>query len=163
MACLKLMLHCLSLSSCCTTLSSSRHASLSLHRLSSSSCCSALSSSFLCRLVVVFPLDALPSCSLVLSRRPLVVSLRQLIVASCLVVLVALPSRTLISHRIGWLLCCLSLHRPLVLLLCRPSLPWPCHHLAAVHRRGRQTLPPPPPPPPLNAVSIVHRHHSCRP
>jgi hypothetical protein len=110
--------HCLSPSSRCATLSSTRHASLLSHHLSSSSRCApchplVLSSR---RLVVASPLDAPPSCRLIasschlsLSRRTSWLLHHHLLSSSCCT---ALSS----SHRAGWLLRCLSLHRPLVLL-----------------------------------------------
>jgi len=109
--------HCLSSSSHCTTLSSTSRASLWLHHLSLSSCCAprqplVLSSR---RLVVVSPLDAPPSCPLVVLSCRLSLSCRaswllrhHLLSSSCCT---ALSS----SHRAGWLLRCLSLRRPLVL------------------------------------------------
>ncbi len=69
---------CLSPSSCCATLSSTHHASLLLRRPSSSSHCArrrplVLSS---CRLVVTLPLNAPPSCCLVVSLCRLSLSCR---------------------------------------------------------------------------------------
>ena len=112
------LLHCLLPSSCCATLSSTRRTSLLSHRLASSSHCTprcplVLSS---CRLVVVSPLDALPSrhlvvllCRLLLSRHASWLLRHHLLSSSrC----TALSS----SHRAGWwLLHCLFLRRPLVL------------------------------------------------
>ena len=111
--------HCLSPSSRCATLSSTRCTSLLSHRLSLSSLCTprrplVLSSR---RLIVASPLNAPPSrclvvlsCRLSLSHRARWLSSHHLLLSShC----TALSS----SHRAGWLLCCLSLCRPLVLLL----------------------------------------------
>ncbi len=53
------------------------------------------------------------------------------------------------SHCAGWLFRCLSLCRPLVLLLCQWSSP--CHCLAIVHHRCHQT--------PSNAAITIERHH----
>ncbi len=88
------------------------------------------------QLVLAYPLVILSL------RRPLILSSRRLVVVLPLVappthVIVAPPSHPLFepadcciascccatlstSHRAGWLLCCLSLLRPLVLSLCRP-------------------------------------------
>jgi len=87
--------HCLLPSSRCATLSSSRCTSLLSHHLSLSSCCAPRRPLILSlrRLVVALPLDVPSTCHLVVS--PLVVLSRQLVVA---------PSSLIV----------LSLHRPLV-------------------------------------------------
>jgi hypothetical protein len=99
-------------SSCCTALSSSCCAGCLLHRLSTGRPLVILSS---------YCLVMVPSCHLI---KP----------ASCHIIschpLVALLSCSLIPLA-GWLLCCLSLHHLLVLLLCQPSLP--CYCFAVVH------------------------------
>jgi hypothetical protein len=133
------------LSSCCAALLSSPcplTAPPSRCLISPAGCCVAspctalLSSShsvalvILHRLVVALPLVAPPSCPLLvlsLRRRPLVISSHQLVVA---LPPIALPSHhpltpplsALLLSCNGWLLHCLSLHHPLVLLLCRPLL-----------------------------------------
>jgi len=144
------LLHCLLPSSRCATHLSTRHASLLLHRLSSSSCCApyhplVFSS---CRLVVASPLGVLRSRPLVMM--PLVVLLRQLVVV---------PSSLVV----------LLLHHPLILSSCWlacTALSSSCHSpspmpLNASKRCCRHQTPPPPLP--LNAVSIIHRCHSCCP
>ena len=110
--------HCLSLSSHCANLSSSRRVSLLLlRRLSLSSHCAPRRPLVLSphRLVVALPLDALPSCHLIVSSCRLSLFLR----ASWLLRHHLLSSSRCTalssSHLAGWLLRCLSLCRPLVL------------------------------------------------
>jgi hypothetical protein len=118
--------HCLSPSSRCATLLSTCRVSLLLYRLSLSSCCAPrhpliLSSRWL---VVTSPHDALPSRRLIVSSCRLSLSCRA--ASRCLVAQAGCPAIIFLlssgctalssSHRAGWLLRCLSLRRPLVLL-----------------------------------------------
>ena len=110
--------HCLSPSSCCATLLSTHRASWLSHHLSSSFRCAprrplVLS---LLRLVVASHLDMPPS-------RPLVISLCRLLLScraswlSCHHLSSSSRCTALSSsHLAGWLLRCLSLRRPLILL-----------------------------------------------
>jgi len=59
-------------------------------------------------------------------------------------------------HRDGWLLLCMSLHRPLVLSSLSITNTIKCRRMLLKYRTH-------PSPPPLNAVSIVDRCHSCHP
>ena len=134
--CASCLSHCLSPFSHCDTLVSTHHASLLLHCLSLSSCCAPCHPLILSlrRLVVALPLDALPSCRLVISSCRLVLSRRaswllrhHLLSSSCCT---AVSS----SHRAGWFLHCLSLCCSLVLLL---------YSIADAIERCQTPLPPP--------------------
>ena len=129
------LVHCLLLSSLCTTLLSSRRASLLSHFLSSPSCCPSpcplvLS---LCRLVVALPLDASPSCCLVVSSCRLSLSCCASWMLHHHLSLSSRCTALSSSHCAGWLLRCLSLRHPLVL------------PFNAVERCCRHRTPPPPP------------------
>ena len=146
-----------------TTLLPTRCTSLLLHCLSSKPHCTprhplVLSSR---RQVVASPLNVPPFrclvvllCRLSLSRCASWLSCHHLLSSSRCTTLSS-------SHRAGWLLRCLSLRLPLVLLSSRHSpSPTPSN---AVERCCCHRTPPPLPPLPLNAISIVQRCHSCRP
>ena len=99
-------------------------------------------------------------------RRPLIVSSSRHVASCCLVTpagchaiiscrpFVAPPSRPLIVLA-G---CCVACPCAAFSSSCRSPLPTPSN---TVKRCCRHRTPPPPPP--LNAVSIIHRCHSCRP
>jgi hypothetical protein len=132
--------HCAALSSSCHPLTAPPSCCLiSPAGCCVTSCCTALSSSshstaliVLRRLVVVLPLVAPPSrrAALLSSPRPLPVlpsccfiSPAGCCIASCGTnLLLSSHSAALLSSCAGWLLHCLSLHRPLILLSCHPLI-----------------------------------------
>ena len=109
--------HCLSPSFGCATLLSTRRTRLLLHRLSSSSRCTPRCPLVLSprRLVVVLPLDALPSHHLVISSCRLLLPCHASWLSHHHFLSSSRHTALLSSHRAGWLLRCLSLRRPLVL------------------------------------------------
>ncbi len=115
---------------------------------------------------------------IVSSRCPLVILLRQLIVALSAIMLLLRHPLVILSRRLVVALPLLALpSRPLVVLAIFVSTS-PClaieRHETPSNAVERRRTPSnavkrchrhrtPPPPPPLNTISIIHRRHSCRP
>jgi hypothetical protein len=110
-------LHCLSPSSRCTTLASTHRASLLSHRLFLSSRCAPRRPLILSlrRLVVASPLDAPPYHRLIVLPCRLSLSRRISWLSRHHLLSSSRCTALSSSHRAGWLLRCLSLRRPLIL------------------------------------------------
>ena len=110
-------LHCLSPSSRCTTLASTHRPSLLSHRLFLSSRCAPRRPLILSlrRLVVASPLDAPPYHRLIVLPCRLSLSRRISWLSRHHLLSSSRCTALSSSHRAGWLLRCLSLRRPLIL------------------------------------------------
>ncbi len=151
-------LHCLLPSSPCATLSSTRRTSLLSHCLSSSSRCVPHRPLVLLPvwLVVALPVSALPSRCLVVLLSCHAASCCLIVPAGCCTIIFWFP--LFVPPSCPLIGCCVASPCAALSSSRRSLSPMPSN---AVERCCCHQIPLPPPP--LNAVSIVHRCHSCRP